>query len=85
MDDRSPDTGLPDADAELFADLSRRLREAHRSVAALDADEETKASAVRRLIAVTDASKHDLRRASERLDLLLADLASGRAPGPAAD
>ncbi|HVE63188.1 MAG TPA: hypothetical protein VNB94_05250 [Mycobacteriales bacterium] len=61
-------------EAELFADLSRRLREAHRMVAALTCDEDTKSSVVRRLIAVTDASKHDLRRASERLDALLADL-----------
>ena len=75
---------LPD-DAELFADLSRRLRDAHRSVAALDAPEDVKAAVVRRLIAVTDASKHDLRRASERLDALLGDLAAGRLPDAATD
>jgi hypothetical protein len=34
----------------------------------------------RRLIALTDASKRDLVRASARLDLLLADLDAGRLP-----
>ncbi|HVF20568.1 MAG TPA: hypothetical protein VNA14_10025 [Mycobacteriales bacterium] len=72
-------TDLPD-DADLFADLSRRLRDAHRGVASLDAPDDVKAAVVRRLIAVTDASKHDLRRASERLDALLDDLANGRLP-----
>jgi len=67
-----------DDEAELFADLSRRLREAHRMVAGLSGDEATKASVVRRLLALTDASKHDLRRASERLDALLADLGTGQ-------
>lgn len=65
-------------DAELFADLSRRLREAHRSVGALDASDEVKQSVQKRLIALTDASKHDLATASKRLDLLLADLQGGR-------
>ena len=73
------------SDEELFADLSRRLRDAHRQVASLDVDDDIKASVVRRLIAVTDASKHDLRRASERLDLLLDDLAQGRLPDPSAE
>ena len=34
----------------------------------------------RRLIALTDASKRDLVRASARLDALLADLDAGRLP-----
>ena len=72
--------GMDTDDAALFADLSRRLREAHRTVAGLDAEPEVKERVTRRLIAVTDASKHDLRRASERLDALLADLAAGRLP-----
>ncbi len=61
-------------DEELFASLSARLRDAHQRVRALEADAETKAGITKRLIAITDASKHDLRRASERLDALLADL-----------
>ena len=67
-----------DLDAELFDSLSQRLRTGHRRVAALEGDDEQKARAVRRLIAITDASKHDLRRASERLDVFLADLDAGR-------
>ena len=45
---------------------------------ALEADDATKQAVQKRLIALTDASKHDLAPASERLDLLLADLAAGR-------
>ena len=69
-------------DAELFADLSRRLRDAHRSVGALHASDEVKQSVQKRLIALTDASKHDLATASKRLDLLLADLQAGRYSDP---
>lgn len=64
---------IPGEDA-LFEDLSRRLRDAHRAVAALDVPPDAKGAIVRRLIAITDASKHDLRRASERLDLLMAEI-----------
>ena len=67
-----------DLDAELFNSLSERLRIGHRRVATFEGDEEQKARAVRRLIAITDASKHDLRRAYERLDVFLADLDAGR-------
>jgi predicted RNase H-like nuclease len=67
-------------DEALFDDLSRRLREAHKRIATLETDDETKGVVVRRLIAITNASKHDLRRASDRLDALVADLDSGRYP-----
>lgn len=67
---------------ELTAQLSERLRDAHRRVAALDAPPDEKARVARRLIALTDASKHDIARASARLDRLLADLDQGRVPGP---
>jgi hypothetical protein len=66
------------ADDQLLDDLSRRLRDAHQRVRSIDADDETRAAVVRRLIAVTNASKHDLARASRRLDLLIADLDAGR-------
>jgi hypothetical protein len=66
-----------DDDAELFASLSQRLLETHRRVASLRADVDTKGDVVRRLIAITNASKHDLRRASERLDALIAELDAG--------
>ena len=75
----------PADDLSLFDDLSRRLRDAHRSVAALDAPDDVKAAVVRRLIAITDASKHDLSRASERLNTLIDDLAAGRLPDPSSD
>ena len=63
---------------DLFDSLSRRLRLGHKRVAALEVDDEQKGRAIRRLIAITDASKHDLGRASERLDIFLADLDAGR-------
>ena len=65
-------------DPDLFADLSRRLRDAHRRVRSIDDDDETRAAIVRRLIAITNAPKHDLSRASQRLDSLVADLDVGR-------
>ncbi len=65
---------------ELADGLAGRLRDAHRRVAALDATPDEKAGVARRLIALTDASKHDLGRASKRLDRLLADLDEGRMP-----
>ena len=65
---------------ELAAQLAVRLRDAHRRVAALEASPDEKARVARRLIALTDASKHDVGRASARLDLLLADLDAGLVP-----
>jgi hypothetical protein len=72
-------------DAELFEDLSERLRLAQLRVRSLDADNDTKATVAQRLIAITNAAKHDLHRASERLDALNAELddaaqGSGSAP-----
>ena len=64
--------------AELSAALSVRLREAHRRVGQLPVSEDEKARATRRLLAITDASKHDLQRAAQRLAALLADLDAGR-------
>jgi hypothetical protein len=69
-------------DDELFADLSERLRLAHRRVAALEASVDEKARVTRRLLAISDASKHDLTRAAARLDALNADLDAGWRPDP---
>ncbi|MGZ6825480.1 MAG: SCO5555 family protein [Mycobacteriales bacterium] len=69
-------------DEELFADLSLRLRDAHRAVAALDWPDEEKARATRHLLAISDATKHDLSRASRRLDVFMEDLREGRRPQP---
>jgi hypothetical protein len=73
------------SDDELAAQLAVRLRDAHRRVATLAASDDQKARVARRLIALTDASKHDLARASGRLDRLLADLDAGRLPTPEGD
>ena len=59
------------------AELAIRLKAAHARVRGLDADTEVKARVTRRLLALTDASKHDVARASARLDALLADLDAG--------
>ena len=67
---------------ELHVELARRLRDAHRRVASLEVDEDEKRRVATRLIALTDASKRDVVRASARLDLLLADLDAGRRLGP---
>lgn len=65
---------MGDADGRLFYDLAERLRVAHHRVAALPAEDVTKPAIIRRLLAISDAAKHDLGRASRRLDALLAEL-----------
>jgi hypothetical protein len=70
-------------DAELFTDLSERLRLAQVRLRSLDADDDTKAAVAQRLIAITNAAKHDLRRASERLDALTAELDAKDRESPA--
>ncbi|MBC7373636.1 MAG: hypothetical protein H7323_06565 [Frankiales bacterium] len=67
---------------ELHVELARRLKQAHRRVASLNVDDDEKARVAGRLIALTDASKRDVGRASHRLDLLLADLDAGRRLAP---
>ena len=67
---------------ELHVELARRLKEAHRRVASLPVDDDEKRRVATRLIALMDAAKRDLPRASARLDLLLADLDAGRRLGP---
>ena len=63
---------------QLSVALAGRLLDAHRLVLGLDLDRDEKARIARRLIALTDASKRDVVRASARLDLLLADLDARR-------
>lgn len=63
---------------DLHVELAQRLRDAHRRVRTLEVDDAEKARVATRLIALTDASKRDVMRASQRLDLLLADLDAGR-------
>lgn len=59
-------------EAELFQSLSDRLKSA--SDLLRGADPERQKSLQGRLIAITNASKHDLATASRRLDALLAEL-----------
>jgi len=59
---------------QLFADLAERLRVAHLRVAEMHAPDSEKSNVLRHLLVISDASKHDLKRASERLDAFLADL-----------
>jgi len=68
------------SEQEQAAELAIRLKAAHARVRGLDADSEVKARVTRRLLALTDASKHDVAHASARLGALLADLDAGQ-PG----
>ena len=61
-------------DGAVFAELSTKLRDTHRLVGRLEVPDDEKASITRRLLVITDASKHDLRRALARLDALIAEL-----------
>ena len=67
-------------DEELFVALADRLRDAHRRIAALEWPDDEKARVIRRLLAISDATKHNLPRDAARLDVLLADLDAGRRP-----
>lgn len=67
---------MPPVPDDLFDSLAERLRDAHAAVRRLDAPADRKAALTKRLIAITDASKHDLGRAAERLDALLDELES---------
>jgi hypothetical protein len=69
-----------EADAERFAQLSRDLLDATRAVAAVP-DAERRSALQRRLIAITNAAKHDVGTAARRLSALLAELGSGPPPG----
>jgi Skp family chaperone for outer membrane proteins len=70
-------------DDELFNGLSERLRLAQVRLRSLVADADTKAAVAQRLIAITNAAKHDLGTASERLDALNAELDARDAESPA--
>jgi hypothetical protein len=62
--------------------LAERLRDAHRRLASLELPQDEKASVARRLVALSDAAKHDVDRAALRLDRLLADLDASRTAPP---
>ena len=58
--------------------LADGLLAAHRRVRELDVPVEQKALASRRLLAISDASKHDVSRAAKRLRAFMNDLDEGR-------
>ena len=58
--------------------LAAQLVTAHRRVRELDVADDEKSLATRRLLAISDASKHDVARAAKRLTGFLADLDEGR-------
>jgi hypothetical protein len=68
-------------DEALLKELSEQLRQAHARVASLHVSAEEKASTTRRLLAISDAAKHDVRRAAQRLDAFIAEL-DVRHPAP---
>ena len=69
----------------LAEDLAVRLRDANRRIASAALTQDERATAARRLIALSDTAKVDLVSAAERLDRLLEDLdRSTAAPGSTA-
>ena len=58
--------------------LSADLVAAHRRVRGLEIPDDEKALATRRLLAISDASKHDVARAAKRLSAFMTDLDEGR-------
>jgi hypothetical protein len=58
--------------------LSSDLVAAHRRVRGLDVTDAEKALATRRLLAISDAAKHDVARAAKRLSAFMTDLDEGR-------
>ena len=68
--------------SEADARLAEGLRQAHRRVAVLELDEDTRTRVLQRLLAIGDAAKRDTTRAAARLERFLAELdAGGTAPG----
>ncbi len=72
-------------EARLFADLAAELKSAHARVRGLQASEEVRVALARRLLVITESSKHDLADAARRLAGLMAALDDGWMPtvGPA--
>ena len=66
------------APADDDAALAEQLRLAQRRVAGLDVEPAAKQRVFQRLLAISDAAKHDTARAALRLEKLLDDLDHGR-------
>jgi hypothetical protein len=67
-------------DEELFVQFAERLRDAHLRVAAMDLAPDEKSSTTRRLLVISDAAKHSVVRASQRLDAFLSELDAHHPP-----
>ncbi len=73
-------SGMSEASPNLFDDVQQRLAEARARVAALDASDDVKAAALRRLRRLALASRYDLSIASREVAAFLADLDAGDIP-----
>lgn len=63
-----------DSQLELYDLVAARLKDAHRKVRMLQIPDGERVLLVRKLLAVTAASKHDLTAAARRLDRLIEEL-----------
>lgn len=63
-----------DSQLELYGVVAARLKDAHRKVRTLQIPDGERELLVRKLLAVTAASKHDLAAAARRLDRLIEEL-----------
>jgi hypothetical protein len=85
VDRPSPDPEPGESsEAEFYAFLAERLRQAHARVRALDVSDAAKTSLTRSLLRVTEAAKRDLPDAARRLARFMDELDDGRPPPPPA-
>ncbi|TDC79762.1 hypothetical protein [Streptomyces hainanensis] len=66
-----------DGQLELYDRLAARLRDAHRTVRALQVPEDVRQALTRKLLIITAAAKQDLPGAARRLDRLMEDVDAG--------
>jgi hypothetical protein len=69
-----------DGQLELYDLVAARLKDAHRTVRALDVPEHERQALTRRLLVITAAAKQDLPGAARRLERLMEDVEAGRLP-----
>ncbi|MDT0322620.1 MULTISPECIES: hypothetical protein [unclassified Streptomyces] len=66
-----------DGQLELYDRVAARLRDAHRTVRALQVPEDVRQALTRKLLVITAAAKQDLPGAERRLDRLMEDVDAG--------
>ncbi|WP_059011764.1 SCO5555 family protein [Streptomyces specialis] len=69
-----------DGQLELYDRVAARLKDAHRTVRALQVPEDVRQALTRKLLIITAAAKQDLPGAARRLDRLMEDVDAGRLP-----